>query len=521
MINPLLKPAFQVFGFQRMFFSAFFGIFRHNIAMLFSELLKRADIDIIRRKGDAEVSALASDSRCIERGSCFIAVRGFDVDGHKFISDAISAGCCAIVCEDDSNIPDGLACAVVKQSRPTAGLLGQAFFDFPAKKLVNIGVTGTNGKTTVAHLIKAVLTKAGHCPGLLGTIAYDTGKRQLPAGATTPDPILLAQMAAEMVQAGKSHLVMEVSSHALDQHRTAGIDFNVGVFTNLTGDHLDYHQTMEQYLAAKRELFINLDSSAVAVLNRSDSAAKSIADSTAATVKWYSLADGTEISARIEKMDAGSTRFKLRIDGKEELICTPLIGKHNILNCLAAAAVCSAVGVELSVISAALEKVDCVPGRLQRVNVPAPYKVFVDYAHTDDALENVLRAVRDITAGRLIVVFGCGGDRDRSKRPRMAAKAEELADLIFVTSDNPRTEQPQAIIDEIVAGFSQEGSARSKIIPDRREAIESAVNSASDGDVVLIAGKGHEDYQILGSQRIHFDDVEVASEAIRGREGMK
>jgi UDP-N-acetylmuramoyl-L-alanyl-D-glutamate--2,6-diaminopimelate ligase len=310
---------------------------------------------------------------------------------------------------------------------------------------------------------------------------------------------------------------MEVSSHALHQRRTAGVSFRVGVFTNLTGDHLDYHRTMDDYLLAKQLLFEGLDGRAVAVLNQDDPTGRRLASATRAKVLWYGLSGASDFHARIERIDAAGTRFVLVGGGREAAVHTALIGRHNVYNCLAAAAAGAALGIELPTIARSLETVAVVPGRLQRVPVPADYQVFVDYAHTDDALDKTLSAIRPLAAGRVIVVFGCGGDRDRTKRPRMAAVAAKLADRVVVTSDNPRSEAPQAIIAEILTGLDEAGRRKTAVQADRRAAIEQAIGEARAGDIVLLAGKGHETYQIIGDRRIHFDDAEVAAEVMQRR----
>ncbi|MGB2821943.1 MAG: UDP-N-acetylmuramoyl-L-alanyl-D-glutamate--2,6-diaminopimelate ligase, partial [Phycisphaerae bacterium] len=387
----------------------------------------------------------------------------------------------------------------------------------PVRKLTCVGITGTNGKTTVAHLIRAVLAAAGHSPALLGTISYETPRGSLPAGTTTPDPITLADLTAEMAAGGCSHLVMEASSHALDQRRVAGVEFRVGVFTNLSGDHLDYHDTMARYKAAKRRLFEELSGDAVAVINRDDPAGEDMASATKAAVRWYGLSPAADLWARIDRIDSTGTDFTFVGRAGEVRAHTPLIGRHNVFNCLAAASACEALGVELTAVADVLANVRYIPGRLQRVEADAPFQVFVDYAHTDDALRNVLSSLRPVTRGRLVLVFGCGGDRDRTKRPRMARVAEELADDVVITSDNPRSERPEAIIEEICAGLSAGGRSSVTIEPDRRKAIGLAVELAGGGDVVLIAGKGHETYQVLGDRRVHFDDVEEAAKAVSAR----
>jgi len=486
--------------------------------MRFTDLLTSSGLDVRSLRGQAEVSRVTDDSRRCREGDCFVAVRGTAVDGHRFIADAIDAGASAIVCENASDIPPSdaaVAVAVVRKTRRAAGPLAQAMLGWPARKLTCIGITGTNGKTTVAHLTRSVLGRTGCDAGLLGTIQYETGERTAPARTTTPGAIELATMCAEMVAAGRTHLVMEVSSHALHQGRTAGIDFAAGVFTNLTGDHLDYHRTMKRYLAAKRKLFKQLPPDASAVINRDDPAAEEMIRATVAKPITYGLNPLADVRARIGAIDATGTKFDLIYDGSETPVSIGLIGRHNVYNVLAAASACLAVGLQPGQIAEALGEVPAVPGRLQRVECDTGFDVFVDYAHTDDALSNVLKALRPIVRGRLIVVFGCGGDRDRSKRPRMAGVAEQLADVVVVTSDNPRGEDPDAIIGEILAGFSDLGRSKTQVQGDRRAAIRLAIESARPGDVVLIAGKGHETYQIIGSRRTDFDDVAVAAEEIR------
>jgi len=487
--------------------------------MRFSDLLSAAEISVGQRRGDAEVTEVQIDSRRCRAGSCFIAVRGWSDDGHKYIRSAAAAGTSAVVCEDPNGVPASLPFAVVDHTQEAAGRLAQAAHGWPVRRLVNVAVTGTNGKTTVAHLLRAVLRAAGMRPAMLGTIQYDTTRRSVPAVTTTPDPVHLADMTREMADSGTTHLVMEVSSHALDQRRTAGIDFRVGVFTNLTGDHLDYHGTMAAYLEAKRRLFEQLGADAVAAINRDDPAGEVVAAATPASVIWYGLSPLADLRARIEQIDSSGSRFTLLHGDRSVPARTGLIGRHNVFNLLAAAAAGLALGIDLETIAKGLESVARVPGRLERVRADAPYSVFVDYAHTDDALSNVLSALRPVTSGKVIVVFGCGGDRDRTKRPRMARVAEELADHIVITSDNPRTEDPQAIIEEICSGLGEQGRARARVEPDRRAAIELGIRAAAPGDVVLIAGKGHETYQVIGTDRVHFDDAEVASEWIAAREG--
>jgi len=483
--------------------------------VLFSQLLKQAEVSAKRRDGDAEVQNVQVDSRLCGAGSCFVALRGTAQDGHSHIPAAVAAGCAAVVCEDASGVPDGLACAVVSDTHAAAGRLAQAIRGWPARRLTAIAVTGTNGKTTVAHLINSVLDDCGFKPAILGTIEYRTGARTVPSGTTTPGAVALAEMTTEMVETGRTHLVMEVSSHALDQGRAAGLSFQVAVFTNLSGDHLDYHGTMDNYLQAKRKLFECLAPQARAVINRDDTAGEDMAAASEAAVLWYGLNPAADLWARIDRIDSTGTQFTMLYGGREIPVTTPLIGRHNVYNCLAAAGACASVGVELPAVANMLAKASCIPGRLQRVNADAPYQVFVDYAHTDDALANVLGSLRPVAEGEIIVVFGCGGDRDRTKRPRMARVAQDMADCVVITSDNPRSEDPLAIIDEITSGLNESDRARCLVEPDRRKAIRLAIEKAMPGDMVLIAGKGHENYQVIGHERVHFDDVEEAEGAIR------
>ncbi len=514
--------------------------------MKLTQFLARANVPVESVRGDVDVTSVVADSRQCGAGACFIAVRGPQADGHAFIASAVAAGASAVVCEDISAVPAGVPCAVLRDTARALGPLAQAMLDWPARKLVNIGVTGTKGKSTITYLVRAMLAAAGHKAALVGTISYETGSRSLVANNTTPGPVELASMMAEMLANGNTHLVMEVSSHALDQGRVAGVDYASAVFTNLTGEHLDYHKTMDRYLAAKRILFENLKPNAVAVINADDPAGRAMADAArkaGAKVITYGLDNACDLRGRIEHGSEKGTQLTITKgamvpsaepcrattvhprhaseDGSmaptETKVFLPLIGRHNVYNALAAAGACAGLGVDWPVIARQLSETVRVPGRLERVPVAAPYEVFVDYAHTDDAMKNVLSAVRPMTRGKLIALFGCGGDRDPFKRPRMARVAEELADLVVITSDNPRTEKPDAIIEQILAGLSPQGRSKARVEPNRRAAIRLAISLAASGDVVVLAGKGHEDYQIIGKQKFHFDDVEEAAAAMRER----
>jgi UDP-N-acetylmuramoyl-L-alanyl-D-glutamate--2,6-diaminopimelate ligase len=496
------------------------------------------------------------DSRLVQAGDVFVAIGGAVYNGHDFIAQAIDRGAKYIVCQKDrrqkkeerrQNTEDRrqkeCAIIIVDDSAEAAALLAQAARGNPASKLINLAVTGTNGKTTTAYLVRSVIQTAGQKCGLIGTIIYDTGSGSCQASLTTPDSLAIAEAQQQMVKAGAKYMVIEASSHALSQNRLAGIEFKAAAFTNLTGDHLDYHKTKESYLAAKTKLFSALSPDATAVLNKQSPEAQHIAERTKAKVLWYAVDEPADISAHIESMDINGTVFaldcrransKLKTQNSKLIIRTPLLGRHNVSNHLAGAGLCLAVGLDLKTIAAGLSALQGVPGRLEKVDYTSDERratshVLVDYAHTDDALKNVLTTLKPLCKGRLIVVFGCGGDRDRTKRPRMARVVEQFADIVIVTSDNPRTERPQAIIDEIVAGFENAPPMQSKktryttydirhtkiIEPDRRKAIGLAIESGRKEDIVLIAGKGHENYQIIGTQKFPFSDREIAEDYLR------
>ena len=458
----------------------------------------------------AVVNDLICDSRAVQPGSVFVAVRGPNLDGHQFIGEAVEKGALAIVAERPV---DGVPCVVVPDSRIALGLLAQAFYGQPAKSLTKVAVTGTNGKTTFCYLLRSILAAAGQSCAMFGTTGHCLADEFIPALTTTPSALELAELMARARDTGVKFAVLEASSHALDQHRLAGIDFEVAVFTNLSGDHLDYHGSMEQYLQAKAKLFEQLRPQATAVLNRADSASEDLARRTPAKKKiWYGLGVPADLSASDLSSTAAGSSFVLNCAGTKLPVGSHLPGTHNVVNCLAAAAAALALDIDPKTIVAGIQQLRAVPGRLEPVPWSGPFSVLVDYAHTHDALANVLRAVRAITKRELIVVFGCGGDRDRSKRPKMAAQACDLADKIFVTSDNPRTEDPEDIIRQILVGITRQAHSRTQAITDRRQAIEAALASAQPGDVVLLAGKGHESYQIIGTQRRPFDDKAVAAE---------
>lgn len=459
---------------------------------------------------------VCADSRQVMPGDVFVAVAGVHADGHNFIPQAIKNGAAYLVCQ---RMPEASSAQVVlvNDSAYALGLLAQASEGNPNGKLTNLAVTGTNGKTTTSYLVRSVIENAGHKSGLIGTIILAAGKSVQEAAMTTPDALTIAKATRQMVEDGFEYMVIEASSHALDQQRLAGIHFTAAAFTNLTGDHLDYHKTMDEYLAAKTKLFTTLPPHALAILNAQSEYSRKIAEKCRVRVFWYAVGEPADISAEVESMDATGSVFSIVFNNYKEKVRTPLPGKHNISNHLAAAGLCLAAGFDLATIAQGLSALKTVPGRLEPVATPATDKagirIFVDYAHTDDALLNVLTTLKPICKGKLITLFGCGGDRDKTKRPRMAAVAERLSDKVIVTSDNPRTEQPGAIIDDILCGFSQQ-ARESKVIveADRKKAIGLAISNAKRGDIILLAGKGHENYQIIGTAKTHFSDQETAAE---------
>ncbi len=476
---------------------------------------------------------ICTDSRLVRAGDVFVAVKGTVYDGQDFIDKALAGGAGYIVCQQPYQCKDAAGLRrvsprqeviIVENSARAAALLAQTARGNPASQLTSLAVTGTNGKTTVAFLVRSVIRTAGSGCGLIGTIIYDTVANCIEAPLTTPDCLTIAEKQQEMVKAGAKYMIVEASSHALSQDRLAGIDFKAAAFTNLTGDHLDYHKTEEQYLDAKAVLFEKLSPDAVAVLNKQSPHAVGLAARTRAKVLWYAVDAPADITAHIESMNVNETVFTLEFAGRlsivprqSSIVRTPLLGLHNVSNHLAAAGLCLAAGFNLETIAAGLSALQGVPGRLERIDWNGDFTVLVDYAHTDDALKNVLSTLRPLCKGRLTVVFGCGGDRDKTKRPRMAKVTEQLADFVVVTSDNPRTEQPEDIIKQIAAGFENPDSGKLVIEPDRQKAIESAIRRAAKNDIVLIAGKGHETYQIIGNKKIDFSDFDVAGDCLKKR----
>jgi UDP-N-acetylmuramoyl-L-alanyl-D-glutamate--2,6-diaminopimelate ligase len=488
--------------------------------MRLSKLLEALEAPRTSGDLDIEVAGLTQNSRQVRKDFLFVAVRGGTTDGHLFIEDAVKAGASAVVCEEESFPVHGAARIVVPDTRRALALLADAFYGHPSRALRVVGVTGTNGKTTVTYLVRNALARAGINSGLIGTIEYRVNGRTIPADRTTPDPVLIHSLLAEMVAGGCGAAVMEVSSHAIDQQRVEGIRFDVAVFTNLTQDHLDYHGDLDSYLETKARLFEMLQeypddpTPKRAVVNKDDLRSGRIIEVARVPVITFGLKRSADVRATNLRLNTDGCTFTAVTPRGELRVAMSLIGRHNISNALAAIAVGVALELDLDAVAAGIADTRYVPGRLEFIENARGLTVVVDYAHTDDALKNVLTSLREITSGRIITVFGCGGDRDAGKRPKMGAVVKRLSDLSIITSDNPRSEEPQAIITQILAAYETEDAY--EVQPDRRAAIERAIALARPGDTVLIAGKGHETYQQFRNQTIVFNDREVARAILNG-----
>jgi len=469
---------------------------------------------------DRAVESIAYDSRRVQRNGLFVALRGEKNDGHEFIGQAIENGASVIVAEREEKNPRA-TCLLVENTRTALADLAATFYGLPARRLKLAAVTGTNGKTTTTFLIKHICEKAGLRCGLIGTVRYEIGERVLPAARTTPESLDLQELLAQIANAGCRAAAMEVSSHALTQERVRGLEWDVAVFTNLTQDHLDYHGTMENYFESKAKLFTQLTQQQkkrkpVAVVNMDDRYGEQLLDKidTKISVVTFGMGVRADFRASNYRMEFGGTSYQLDARGKSYLVRLPLIGRFNVANSMAALAAANALGLNLREAVLSLGKSPQVPGRLEMVPAKRKFQVFVDYAHTPDALLNVLKTLRQLEPGRLIVVFGCGGDRDRQKRPLMGRIADQNADYSIITSDNPRKEDPNAIISEIEKGF---GSDCYEKVTGRAEAIVRAIAVAQPRDIILIAGKGHETYQEFADHTVPFDDIQVARRAIEDR----
>ncbi len=470
-----------------------------------NELLSQTPVGAVYGAAETPVGELVFDSRAVRPGACFFAVRGTQCDGHAFIADAVAKGAAAVVCEElPAERAEGVAYAVVPDAQGALADMAAAFYDHPSRELRLVGVTGTNGKTTTATLLYDLVRRLGCEAGLISTVVYRIGDRAVEATHTTPDPIRLNAMMREMADAGCGYCFMECSSHAIVQQRTRGLHFAGGIFSNITHDHLDYHKTFAEYIRAKKLFFDGLPAGAFALTNMDDRNGSVMVQNTAATVRTYSLR--TMADYRCKVLETRPDGMLLRLDGREAWV--NLVGRFNAYNLLAVYAAAVELGFDREEVLQAASLLHPVSGRFEVIHAQDGTTAVVDYAHTPDALENVLRTIGEVRreGQQLIVVCGCGGDRDRTKRPEMARIAVRYASTAVFTSDNPRHEPPEAILDEMCAGLAP--GDRYLRIADRAEAIRTAVLLARPGDIVLVAGKGHEDYQIVGGEKHHFDDRE-------------
>ena len=486
--------------------------------MRLDHILKDSGAEIIQGSSKVEVDAICSDSRKVTAGSMFVAIKGYAFDGHEYISLAVGKGARVIVYEDQEAMDrqsihpetaEGVVFVRTGNARRSLAVMAANFYGNPSEKLTLVGITGTNGKTTTVTLLHRMFTSMGYSCGLLSTIANYVGEKGTEAVNTTSDPITINSLLNEMVKAGCEYCFMEVSSIGVEQDRVAGLHFKAAIFSNLTHDHLDYHKTFSEYLRCKKLFFDNLDKDAVALVNTDDRNGLVMVQNTKARTVTYSCRSIADHTCRV--MEQSFDGMLLKIDGREAW--TGLIGQHNAYNLLALYSTAVELGAAPEEVLVAVSTLRPAPGRLENMKGPKDISVIIDYAHTPDALENVLKTLREIGSDReLICVFGCGGDRDKTKRPEMGLIAQKFADRIIVTSDNSRTEKTADIMADIKTGMDISGRARSLFIEDRQEAIRTAIMLAGPGATVLLAGKGHETYQIIGNEKRHFDEKEIVTE---------
>lgn len=482
-------------------------------------------LDVQQVQGDQNVSIqdITADSRAVKPNSLFIALDGATVDGHNYIDKAVAAGAVAVIVSKPVTVPDDVCVITVSDTRQAMMVCVPYFFDYPANRMRMVGVTGTNGKTTTTHMIRHILKAQGHKVGVIGTVHIMIGDTSYPIHNTTPDVVDLQHILYQMVQENVEYCVMEVSSHALALGRVSGVEFDTAVFTNLTQDHLDFHKTFENYLAAKCKLFEQVSASDQvkdnkgAVINIDDSYGHRVMEKTTApTITYSTLGKGT-LNASDVHMSTKNSQYTVNYKGESYPVSMNTTGLFNVYNTLAAIGACLQEGISMEAIDTALKTFSSVPGRFELIEEGQDFAVVVDYAHTPDGLQNILETAKAIKENRIIIVFGCGGDRDATKRPIMGRIAAEYGDKIYVTSDNPRTEDPVQIVKDVEVGVKEalrDGTSY-EVIVDRREAINHAIHDAKAGDIVIIAGKGHENYQILKNETIHFDDREEARKALK------
>ncbi|MFH1888604.1 MAG: UDP-N-acetylmuramoyl-L-alanyl-D-glutamate--2,6-diaminopimelate ligase [Candidatus Omnitrophota bacterium] len=467
---------------------------------------------------DFEAKGISCNSKEVSDNFIFVAIKGTHADGHKFIREAIHKGAKAVVVHSSQFTvysSEEVPVIPVEDTREALARLAVKFYGNPSSKVKVIGVTGTNGKTTITYLLEALLEESGFSPAVIGTINYRFKDNVIPSGNTTPGPVQLQSLLADMAKDNVSHAIMEVSSHALSQKRTEGIDFHSAIFTNLAQDHLDYHKTLEDYFQAKAQLFRGLGERSFAVINNDDKYARTLAGLTrGAGIITYAIDSEADVTARDIRFGIQDTVFAIKTQKTEIKFKSGLIGRHNIYNLLASVSWAFKEGMDIGTASLALGKLSSIPGRMEKIGSKKGFQVFVDYAHTEDALINAISSLRQLSVNKIIVVFGCGGERDKTKRPKMGQAASELADHVIITSDNPRSEDPIKIIEDIEKGIRKDNYV---IIPDRKEAIEKSISMAGRDDIVLIAGKGHENKQVFKSGAVPFDDREIARECLMSR----
>ncbi|HYE82691.1 MAG TPA: UDP-N-acetylmuramoyl-L-alanyl-D-glutamate--2,6-diaminopimelate ligase [Clostridia bacterium] len=482
--------------------------------MKLSELLK--DVDVMSSKGnlDVEINGIVYDSRKTKKGNLFICISGYTQDGHSYIKDALQKGAAAFLVEKDVEV-EGAAVVKVKNSRSAMPVLAAGFYGNPTQKLQLIGITGTSGKTTTSYLVKSIFEAAHKKIGLLGTISTQIGDKVYVSSKTTPESLDLQSLFREMVDMGMDYAVMEVSSHSLELGRVDGCKFSAGVFTNLSQDHLDFHKTMDSYREAKKKLFFKTRD--VNIINTDDMHGKLIAEeikSLKLPLLTFGIDEKADIMAKDIRIDSKGVSFIMTTPEYDAELKIRIPGKFSVYNALAAAAAAYSAGIDSKTIRDGLYKVDCVPGRSEIIETDTPYTVIRDYAHKPDGLEKILTAIRQYSKGRIITMFGCGGDRDRDKRPMMGKIAGELSDYVIITSDNPRSEEPMDIIRQAEAGIKSTGCDYI-CIENRRDAIKYALTIAKPDDIVLLAGKGHETYQVLKDRTIPFDERDIVAELLR------
>lgn len=463
---------------------------------------------------EKETCGITHDSRKVKKGYVFIAIKGHKLNGHDFIADAIEKGAIALVVEKRTEVTTQIPQIIVPNTRQALAFISSCFYGEPSTKMTVIGITGTNGKTTTSYFTKSIIQASGNDAGLIGTIQYQIGTRIIPAEETTPESVEIQSYLSEMIKSHIKYAVIEASSHALSQHRLDRICFHSAIFTNLSAEHLDYHENIRNYRAEKLKLVKGLGPETFAILNADHNASKHFAENTRSQIIWYGIKKKkADVTAEAIHTGTDTTTFLLNTQWGKRTITLKLIGRHNIYNALAAAANGLAMGFTIDTVKTGIESLCTVPGRLERIDCGRDFRIYVDFAHTHQALQVTLSALRETTTGRILLVFGCGGDRDRKKRPKMGHIAEKYSDIFWITSDNPRSEDPDKIISEIKEGVKKDACFR--LQSDRKTAIEEALFEAKTGDIILIAGKGHEQHQISKDTIIPFDDREIVRQFLQ------